>query len=119
VKSGPLSQARVVADYQAPYTNPIAGRKGESVLIDGARKTDCAGWVWGVNASGQGGWVPEAYLERQGDRAWLRCDYDAIELTVRAGERLTVHKTESGFCWVTHEDGRHGWVPATHVERQA
>ena len=112
-------KAWVIADYQAPYTDPMAGQAGENVVIDGTRKTDCAGWVWGVNVSGQGGWVPEAYLEWEGDRARLCCDYDAIELTVRVGECLTVHKTESGFYWVTHEDGRHGWVPATQVAMEA
>ena len=42
----PASQARVIADYQAPYADPIAGRAGDEVLVNNIRKTDWAGWVW-------------------------------------------------------------------------
>ncbi|MCK4901574.1 MAG: SH3 domain-containing protein, partial [Anaerolineales bacterium] len=65
---------------------------------------------------GKSGWVPEAYLERHGDTGILRCDYDAIELTIHVAEILTFHKAESGFFWVTDQAGRQGWVPASHVE---
>ncbi len=109
-------KARVIVDYDPVYTDPIAGRAGEQVTVDEKHQTDVAGWVWGTNAAGRVGWVPEAYLDRQGATAQLRCDYDAVELAIRVGDRLTVQKTESGFYWVTHADGRQGWVPATHVE---
>jgi uncharacterized protein YgiM (DUF1202 family) len=42
----------------------------------------------------------------------MRCDYEAVELTVQLGDLLTVHKAESGFLWVTDQDGRTGWVPS-------
>ena len=109
-------KARVIVDYDALSVSQIAGQAGDKIAIIEERTTNVAGWVWGINAAGQGGWVPEAYLDRQGSAARLRCDYDAVELTVRVGDRLEVHKTESGFHWVTHEDGRQGWVPATHVK---
>ena len=117
--SHPLSQARVIAHYQAPYADPIAVQAGDEVSVDSTRKTDMAGWVWCTNRIGKSGWVPEAYLERKGDVGRLRCDYDAIELTVQVGDVLTVHKAESGFLWVTDQDGRTGWVPSTHVEPYA
>jgi hypothetical protein len=105
---------RVIADYVPEAATPIAGRAGQRVVVDKTRKTDVAGWVWAVNAAGRGGWVPEAYLDWFGEEARLRFDYDAIELAIHVGERLTVHKAESGFYWATHEDGRQGGVPATH-----
>ena len=43
-------------------------------------------------------------------------NYNAIELTIRVGELLTVHKAESGFLWVTNQAGQDGWVPSAHVE---
>ena len=116
VNTHPKSQARVISAYQAPYDDPIAVRAGEEVLIDSARTTDCAGWVWCASRAGKGGWVPEAYIERHGEVGSMRCDYDAIELTVRVGDILTVHKAESGFLWVTDLAGRTGWVPSAHVE---
>ena len=111
-----LPQARVVTAYQAPYADPIIVRAGGQVSIDSARKTDCVGWVWCTNRAGKSGWVPETYLERHGNIGYMRCDYDAIELTIQVGDILTVHKAESGFFWVTDQSGRTGWVPSTHVE---
>ncbi len=110
------TSARVIADYQAPYPDPISGRAGDRVVLDDSRKTDLRGWAWATNASGKGGWVPKNYLERHGGIGVLRCDYDAIELTVRAGEMLTCHKEESGFIWATNQAGQEGWVPVTHVD---
>lgn len=110
------SFACVIADYQAPYSDPISVRTGDEVTIDDSKKTDCLGWIWCTNQSGKSGWVPEAYLDRQGDFGYLRCDYDAIELTIRVGEILACHKEESGFIWVTNQAGQNGWVPSNHVE---
>ncbi|UCF10707.1 MAG: hypothetical protein JSW65_03260 [Candidatus Bipolaricaulota bacterium] len=107
--------ARVVADYDAPYADPLRGRSGDRVSIDREKKTTIEGWLWCTDPAGRSGWVPEAYLEA-GDRdGALRRDYDAIELTVRVGEGLAVHYEESGFYWVTHADGRQGWVPTESV----
>jgi len=110
------SQARVIAEYQAPYADPIVVNEGDEVTIDSGKKTDLAGWVWCTNRAGKSGWVPETYIQRRGDLGYMRCDYDAIELTIQVGELLTVHKAESGFLWVTNQAGQDGWVPSTHVE---
>jgi len=109
-------RVRVIAAYQAPYADPIRATAGEAVTVDGDKKTDIPGWVWCTDRLGRGGWVPERYLERHGTIGRLRCDYDAIELTIQAGEMLIVHKEESGFFWATDRTGRQGWVPVTHVE---
>lgn len=108
--------ARVVTDYRAPFPDPISAHAGDKVSIDESTKTDCPGWVWCTNQPGKGGWVPETYLDRQGDCGYLLCDYDAIELTVQVGEVLTCHKEESGFTWATNRAGQSGWVPSSHVE---
>ena len=110
------SSLRVIADYQAPYTDPIQVNEGDEISLDRNKKTDLVGWVWSTDQAGKSGWVPEAFLERHGDTGIMRCDYDAIELTIHIGELLTAHKAESGFFWVTDQAGRQGWVPASHVE---
>jgi len=111
-----MSQARAVTAYEAPYADPITVQAGDQVSIDSTRKTNCVGWVWCTNRAGKSGWVPETYLEQHGNIGHMRCDYDAIELTIQVGDILTVHKAESGFFWVTDPSGRTGWVPSTHVE---
>lgn len=112
----PGSRVRVIVDYQAPYADPIAAEQGDEVTIDSSRTTEWQGWVWCTNRAGKSGWVPETYLERHGDTSTMRCDYNAIELTIKVGEILTCHKSESGFLWVTNQEGQNGWVPSTHVE---
>jgi uncharacterized protein YgiM (DUF1202 family) len=107
---------RVTADYQAPYADPIQVNAGDKVVIDLDKKTDIAGWVWCTNRAGKSGWVPQAYIENEGNTHKMRCDYDAIELTIHVGEILTAHKAESGFYWVTDQKGLQGWVPISHVE---
>ena len=107
---------RVIADYQAPYPDPIQVNAGEKITIDRNEKTDLVGWVWCTDQAGKSGWVPEAYIEHQGETGIMLNDYNAIELTIHIGEILTFHKAESGFFWVTNHAGQQGWVPASHVE---
>ena len=107
---------RVIEDYEAPYPDPIQTKAGDEVEIDRSKKTDIAGWVWCTNRASKSGWVPNTYIEITGDRGRFLCDYNAIELTIRVGELLTVHKTESSFYWATNQSGRQGWVPVANVE---
>ena len=107
---------RVIADYQAPYADPIRVNAGDEVVIDPDKHTGIPGWVWCTNRDGKSGWVPKAYLEYSGKAGKMNCDYDAIELTVHVGEALIVHKAESDFYWVTNQKGVQGWVPIAHVQ---
>jgi uncharacterized protein YgiM (DUF1202 family) len=107
---------RVIADYQAPYADPIQVNAGDEVVIDPQKHTDIPGWVWCTDRDGKSGWVPKTYLEYSGKVGTMRWDYNAIELTIHVGEKLTVHKAESDFYWVTNQKGLQGWVPIAHVE---
>jgi Variant SH3 domain len=109
------STARVVADYHAPYPDPISVHAGDRVSIDDTRKTELHGWIWCTDRAGKCGWVPETYVDRQGEFGYLRCDYDAVELTVRVGEALICHKVEAGFVWATNQSGISGWVPLANI----
>ena len=109
-------RVRVITNYQAPFPDPIQARHGDTVTIDLNKQTNISGWVWCTNSTGKSGWVPESYIDIQESSGKMICDYDAIELTVAAGDLLTVHKAESAFYWVTDEKGKQGWVPVAHVE---
>ena len=110
------AKARVIKEYQAPYPNPIVVNAGEEVAIDNTKVTDISGWVWCTSLAGKSGWVPKAYIDQRGKRAFMRCDYDAIELTINEGDILSIHKSESDFCWVSDASGHKGWVPSSHIE---
>lgn len=98
-------------DYRRPYADPVRGRAGEFLVPDYAQQTDLFGWIWCRNDAGQEGWAPRNWLEPAGDKLRLIRDFDAIELTVTMGDTVTLHFSESGFCWVTSASGETGWVP--------
>jgi SH3-like domain-containing protein len=103
---------RVVHDYVAQYSDPIMGRAGARLVV--LRGDDeYPGWWWCRGPDDREGWVPEAFLRRDGPAATLLRDYDAHELGVRAGQDVQVHETASAWARVTDRAGREGWIP-TH-----
>jgi len=107
---------RVLADYQAAYSDPITMHVGEELQLNGI-KDNWQGWIWlwCTNQAGKSGWVPEGYVEQAGNKGIALFDYDAIELSVSIGEMLSIEKEESGWFWCFTQHGKSGWVPAEHV----
>lgn len=114
-RAAPGTQGRVIVDYQTAHADPLTMHAGQ-VLTLGRTDAEWPGWVWCTDADGKGAWVPQAYLRAQGSRGTALCDYTSRELSVRAGELLTLQRAESGWWWATNGAGDSGWVPATHVE---
>jgi len=65
---------------------------------------------------GEPRWVPENWVEIEGEQCVLRRDYTATELSVEEGETVTVLLMESGWGWATKNGGQSGWVPLGHLE---
>jgi len=108
-------QATVSKAYRRPYTDPIRVTAGDCVFPDFDAPTDIPGWVWCSGPRGRQGWTPRAWLEEK-DGVWhITRDFDAIELSVTPGERVTLHFEHAGFHWLTTADGRTGWVPSDHL----
>jgi len=105
--------AEAIRAYQRPYDNPLAARAGEALVPDPARTatTDFLGWLWCRGPDGREGWVPEAWLARDGEAWRLLRDYSALELTLAEGQRVELLFSESGFLQVRTEAGEEGWVP--------
>ncbi len=110
----PGQVVRVVADYERCYPDPLTVSAGERVQV-GRRDEEWPGYVWCTAGAGRAGWVPERYLEQSGSEGVLRCDYSARELSVRAGELLTVELEESGWVWARNAAGESGWVPVRNL----
>lgn len=106
---------RVVRPYETPFSNPIVMKAGDRLRAE-EKESEWPGWLWCVHPDGKSGWVPETYVERDGDSAIAVHDYDAAELTVQVGEELLIAKEEAGWFWCTNENGESGWVPTEHVE---
>lgn len=110
-----MKTCRVITDCVSAYPDPLILRKGDTLTV-GERDDEWPGWIKGTDKSGKTGWIPEVYLKITGDTAEMLRDYNATELTVAAGEVLTVTEEESGWLLCITASGEKGWVPVENVE---
>ena len=100
--------------HQRSYDTPIKLIKGDQVSITKQDKWDDEYlWLWCVHFSCGEGWVPATLIARDGDTGIVTRNYDAIELTVAAGEPLIIYEQQSGWYWCENEKGHEGWVPVS------
>jgi hypothetical protein len=119
--SGSGYEAVVCTEWEATYADPLTGRVGEGIEATD-RMEDwhaTSGWTWRWCRDGRGreGWVPEALLVVNGTVAILREDYDAHEMTVLVGARVTVVRELAGWARCHTADGASGWVPLECLSR--
>lgn len=109
---------QVVKDYSVYYRDAIVMRPGDQMSIS-EKESEWAGWVWCTHESNsKSGWVPEQYIEREGDQATALVAYDAKELAAQAGEELAATLEESGWVWCRNRQGESGWVPLAHLKQK-
>jgi 4-hydroxy-tetrahydrodipicolinate synthase len=101
---------RVLKGYEAEFAEAWSAQAGDRLRFE-RRPTAWPGWIWCTAADGTSRWVPERWVTLEREACVLMCDYTATELTVQAGDRLTVERVESGWAWAATEHGRQGWVP--------
>jgi hypothetical protein len=113
--------AIMTKDYAAQYSDPITLAQGEAAMLDGRAEpwedNPAWIWVWGENAAGKGGWIPRPLLRIEGSQGVALEDYDAHELSVAAGERVSALREVCGWAWCVADANRSGWVPLSHLRR--
>ena len=109
---------RVVRDYESPYPDPVIFLKGEEVKVGQEFKDDpdWRDWVWCEGANGKGAWSPKQFINIDGTKGTFDRDYNAMELSVKAGEGLVVYEIVNGFGMSEKPDGKRGWVPMRNIE---
>ena len=120
-QADPERTGRVVKDYQAEFADPIAVEAGEAFTV--SERTDAWEnnpawiWVWCTDQRGKSGWVPKNIIQMDADdqMGTTRAAYNARELTVSAGQELSIEREESGWFWCCDQQGKWGWVPISHV----
>jgi hypothetical protein len=111
----------MVKDYQAEFSDPIAVEAGEmfavSIRTSAWENNPAWIWVWCTDQREKSGWVPKniIQMEADGQTGSIPVAYNAIELTVAAGQELTIEQEESGWYWCSDQQGTHGWVPISHL----
>ena len=108
-------KCRVIKDYESPYTEPLVMSKGEILTFE-EKECEWSGWIWCTNKFGESRWVPEKYLEIDGNKCKMVQDYNSKELNITVGEELTIEKEEAEWFWVINQKGVSGWVPIENVE---
>lgn len=106
--------AHVIIPHEATYADPLRVPAG-APLHTGREDDEFPGWVWCTAADGRQGWVPRLFLKGEGANVTADRDYDARELSISAGERLTLLEEVNGWVWVENGRGERGWVPASHL----
>ena len=106
---------RVIRAHQPDSTNPLIVSKGDRLRCE-RRQTIWEGWLWCWKPDGPGGWVPEAWVEVEGDTCRMKRGYNAAELLVEPGDYLRPILTQSGWLLAVTRAGVTGWVPLGNVE---
>jgi hypothetical protein len=109
----------VTEAYQSPYPGPIIFHAGEEVMIgkEFSEDPEWRDWVWCEGQRGNKAWAPKQYLEMEAGRGVFLTEYNALELSVNAGEVLKVHDIVNGFAMAETPDGRLGWVPLKNLSQ--
>lgn len=111
-------EATIIDAHQRSYETAIQLIKGHKVTITKQDMWDDTHlWLWCVSDDNQEGWVPDSYLSIEGKTALALCDYDAMELTVKEGEKVTVITELNGWCLSRNAAGEQGWIPAGKMTR--
>lgn len=105
---------RVIKAHESADPDPWIVRKGDRLGFE-RRETEWAGWIWCTDNSGKSAWVPENWVQIEGDSCVMKRDYNGTELAVDVGEVVTVEFEESAWAWVTRESGERGWVPLDNL----
>jgi hypothetical protein len=112
------SKYQVTESYTSPYPDSIKFDKGESIVI--GRKfqddPDWKDWYWCQATGGRQAWVPKQFIDIQGEAGSVNTCYDAKELSIQAGELLTVSITVNGFGFARNSRGETGWVPLRNIK---
>ena len=113
-----MKKYSVVQNYESPYPNPIIFQKGEQVILCKQFKEDpdWQNWIMCEGKNGKKAWAPEQYLDINGRKGIFNREYNALELTVKIGETLTVFEILNGFAMSEKSDGTRGWVPIRNLK---
>ena len=107
-------RCEIIKNYISSFPNPLILEKGEMLRVEN-KKIEWSGWIWCITETGDNGWVPVSYLKIVINTAELLVDYDATELSVLKGQIYQIEKKESGWVWLTSENGKYGWVPQENI----
>jgi hypothetical protein len=106
---------RVIESHRPGTAEPLVVSRSERLRCE-RKKTQWEGWLWCTTPDGRTGWVPEPWVQVEGDSGVMVRDYDATELTVEPGEVLEGLLIASSWLLAVSPSSQQGWVPLECVE---
>lgn len=101
--------------WRRSYETPLAVAAGQTVSV-GRRDSDWPDFLWCRGAGGREGWLPETILAVEDMTARVIEDYDAIELSVAAGDIVEGQRALADWIWCRDTAGEEGWLPERLLE---
>ena len=120
-QADPERKYQVTKDYQTEFPDPIAVEAGEAFTVSERtsvwENNPAWIWIWCTDQRGKSGWVPKniIHMNPDGQTGTTHAAYNARELTVTAGQELSMEHEESGWFWCRDQQGKRGWVPISHT----
>lgn len=113
-----MPRFKATRSWERSYSPALSVQEGETVTI-GDRDEQWSEWIWCINSSGLGGWLPAMCLSSQqmGETATLLTRFDTVELTVGEGEELEGIEERGEWIWCRNNIGTEGWVPSDRLQR--
>jgi len=105
---------RVVKPHEASFDYNVFFKRGDKVKV-GREDPEMPGWYWCENHEGVWSWIPEEYLDIDGEEGTITTDYDTGELTVEPGE-VFEYVAEVEYWTLCRDRDREGWVPTENLE---
>jgi hypothetical protein len=111
------SEYRVIKSHEPELCEPLVVAEGTRLHFE-RRPTKWEGWLWCTTAEGESGWVPEAWVELEGEHCIMLRAYDTTELSVNPGDAIRALLIESGWVFGATRTGTLGWVPLECLEAE-
>jgi hypothetical protein len=109
-------KSRIIKSHEPSFDYQVWIESGELLSYE-RKESDSAGWIWCKTSQGESCWIPENWVEIDGNHCVMHRDYNSRELTVTPGEIVQVDFVESGWAWITTAKNESGWIPETCLKR--
>lgn len=107
---------RVIKSHKPFFEYHMELTKGELLKFE-RKKTEVAGWIWCTTTGGKSCWIPEAWVEIEGEKARLQRDYSSKELAVKKDDTVLVELSESGWILIATYNEEIGWIPEECIKQ--
>jgi hypothetical protein len=107
-------KVKVVKIHEASFDYNVVFKRGDTVKV-GREDPEMPGWHWCENSEGVWSWIPEEYLDIDGEEGTVTTGYDTGELTVEPGE-VFEHVAEVKYWTLCRDGDRMGWIPTENLE---